>query len=246
MLNTRSHLGGYGLAAAGELFSLALGPHPLRLDLRFGEDLDLFAASSRRPGSLGRDRFDLRRALLDSGPFATRDALPLGDSVSGQGALERRLGKRLTAHRPFNEFDAVLWTEGQRHPAALVRVKQVADVHMQVAAVVDALLRPAPTVVHHDRFERADLDADVAAHAARVVDPELIHDLAPVARAFRLLRVVNHHRRHAIDRAVAHTDVAACTHRLFVVEVPQEHGEAALAHGQRVLVVRVLHGHWLA
>ncbi len=119
------------------------------------------------------------------------------------------------------EVDAVLGTEGGVEEAGLAGVEEVVDVHVEVEPVVGGVLVAGPVVVHDDRFERADLDADVAAHAARVVDPELLDDLAAVAGALGVLRVVVHHSGHAVDRAVADADVAARAGRLVVRQSPR-------------------------
>ena len=77
-----------------------------------------------------------------------------------------------------------------------------------------------PGVVHRNRLEVANFDADVAAHAAPVVDPELVDDLAALALLLRVLRVVLHDDRHALDRAGALAGVAAGTERLVDFGVP--------------------------
>src|SRR5438132_1694499 len=105
-----------------------------------------------------------------------------------------------------------------------------------------------PGIVHRDRVEVADLDADVAAHAAPVIDKELVDDLAALAVALFLaeLWVVGHDDRHAFHRAGALTSVAAGAERLDLLEVPEKDGEGAIARGYVPVNRRVLDRHRLA
>ena len=114
------------------------------------------------------------------------------------------------------------------------------QVHHELRAVVPRQLVPGPRVVHADRLEVAHLDADVAAHAAPVVDPELVDDLAALALAGGVLRVVLHHDGHALDRAGALAGVAAGAERLVVLLVPDQDREGAVALGEHLVQRRVV------
>ncbi len=174
------------------------------------------------------------------------DAVELRLAGSGpcteEGLFRRFLAFDLTLY----EFNAVLWAEGNVEPAVAAGIGECSDVHVEVAAVEGRVLVAGPGVVHDDGFERADFDANVAAHAARVIDPELLDDLAAVAGPFRVLRVVLHGGSHAIDGAVANTDVAARAEGLVVVEVPGEHRGSCAAAQAAGAFVRVFDGHRLA
>src|SRR5438093_13005820 len=79
-----------------------------------------------------------------------------------------------------------------------------------------------PAVVHCDGVEVADFDADVATHTAAIVDPELIHDLPPLAFLAREHRVVLHGHRHALDRAGTRAGLATGAERLHDRLIPQQ------------------------
>src|SRR5581483_992781 len=67
---------------------------------------------------------------------------------------------------------------------------QLIHVHHQLSPVERRPLDARPGVVHGDGVEVAHLDANIAAHAAAVVDPERIDDLATLGFSGFLLGVV--------------------------------------------------------
>src|SRR3990172_959946 len=148
--------------------------------------------------------------------------------------------------RPAGVGDAHRLTEWVLELPALGLVQQLIQVHHKVAAVVAGKLDALPGIVHHDRVEVADLNADVAAHAARVVDVEPVDDLLALALPLREQGVVLHGDRHAVHRAVAGADLAAGAERLVLLEVPEQDGQPARAVRQLLLRRRVLDGDRLA
>src|SRR3990170_2042524 len=167
----------------------------------------------------------LRPLLLLRGPF---------------GFAQDRLGRPAGVGDPHPLTERVLQLPG------LGLLQQVVQVHYKVAAVVAGELHALPGVVHHDRVEVADLNADVAAHAARVVDVEPVDDLLALALPLGELRVVLHGDRHAVHRAVAGADLAAGAERLVLFEVPEEDRQPARAVRQLLLRRRGLDGDRLA
>src|SRR3972149_361324 len=131
--------------------------------------------------------------------------------------------------RPAGVGNAHRLTERVLELPSLGLVQQLVQVHHKVAAVVAGKLHALPGVVHHDRVEVADLNADVTAHAARVVDVEPVDDLLALALPLRELGVVLHGDRHAVHRAVAGADLAAGAERLLLLPGPQKEGEAPRA-----------------
>src|SRR3989304_5887232 len=125
-----------------------------------------------------------------------------------------RLGRPAGVGPPHRLTERVLELPGLR------LVQQLVQVHHQVAAVVAGKLHTLPGVVHHDRVEVADLDADVATHAARVVDVEPVDDLLALALPLREEGIVLHGDRHAVHRAVAGADLATGAERLPPLSPP--------------------------
>src|ERR1044071_2160777 len=109
----------------------------------------------------------------------------------------------------------------------LGQLEQLLTVHDQVLAVPGRKLLAGPGVIHRDSVEVADLDADVASHAAAVVDEELIEDLAALALALGEGRVVLHRDGHALNGAGALASVAAGAEGLVDVEVVEQDREGA-------------------
>ena len=118
--------------------------------------------------------------------------------------------------------------------------EELVEVEHQVVAVELRQLMASPSVVHRDRLEVADLNADIAAHAPSVVDPELVDDLAPLAFIISVQRVVLHRDRHALDGTGALASVAACAERLDDVLVPEEDWERAVALRDVAVLRRIL------
>src|SRR4051812_37684006 len=134
---------------------------------------------------------------------------------------------------------------GQPLPG-LRQLEQLLAIQYQVLAVHGGKLLTGPGVVHRDRVEVADLDADVAAHAAAVVDEELIEYFAALAGALCELWVVLHRHGHAFDRAGTLAGVAAGAKRLVDVEVVEQDGEGSVAFRQLLVGRWVLDGYGLA
>src|SRR3990172_5841271 len=171
----------------------------------------------------------LRRGLFFVRPFDFAQACP-------EQSRRGRLGSPAGVGDPHRLTKRVLELPG------LGLFQQLVQVQHEVAAVVAGELHALPGVVHHDGVEVADLNADVAAHAARVVDVEPVDDLLALALPLRVEGVVLHRDRHAVHRAVAGADLTAGAERLVLLEVPEEDGQPARAVRQLLLRRWVLDG----
>src|SRR5690606_11068182 len=128
----------------------------------------------------------------------------------------------------------------------LRKSKQLFSIHYEVLPVNRGQLVAGPRVVHSYGVEVAHLNADVAAHAARVVDEELVDDLASLALTLRVLRVVLHRHGHALHGAGPLASVAARAERFIRFEVPQQDGEGPVPLRHLAVLGGVLDRHRLA
>src|SRR3990170_4196463 len=197
---------------------------------------DFFVAHGATVASTTTLGLLLSGLILRRGPF-----FPLGFAQACPEHSRRgRLGRPAGVGDPHRLAERVLQLPGLRLGQQLIQV------HHEVAAVVAGELHALPGVVHHDGVEVAYLNADVAAHAARVVDVEPVDDLLALALPLRVEGVILHRDRHAVHRTVAGADLAAGAERLALLEVPEQDGQPARAVRQLLLHRRVLDGDRLA